>query len=66
MNRDSSDSIVSRLRAGWPGFDSRTHPVSCLVDTVVKRPVREGDHSFSPGAEAKNSLSYTSTPHIPW
>jgi len=68
---------MTSLRAGRPGFDSRTprskaypgaHPESNPMVTRralslgVKRTEREADHSLSSSSEVKNAWSYTSTP----
>jgi hypothetical protein len=58
----SSVSTVTRLRAGWPGLDTRQGTrfsiqwVEGALYRGVKRPGREADHSF------QNAWSYTSTP----
>jgi hypothetical protein len=70
-SRDSSVSIVTRLRDGRPWFDSRqvqgfflfgiaSRP--SLAPTGVKGPGRDADHSLPSRAEIKNAWSYTFTP----
>jgi len=70
--RDSSVSIVTRLRAGRPGFATVSRPVlgptqpptkwlSGDPSVGVKQRRCEADHSPSFNAEVKNTWSYNST-----
>jgi hypothetical protein len=69
-SRGSSVSIVTMLRAGRSGFDSKQGLGIFLFATQppiqwirgVKRPRREADHSPSSTDVAKNVWNYTSNP----
>jgi hypothetical protein len=64
-SRGSSVSIVTRLRAGRPRFDSRQGQGMFLFATGsspgLRRPGCEADHSPQSSAEVKNVWSCTST-----
>jgi len=71
--RCSCFNIVTHLRAGRPGFDSRLRqeiffslppPIQWVPGAVspeMKRPGREAEHSSLSSAEIKNAWRYTST-----
>jgi hypothetical protein len=75
LSRSSSVNIVTKLRAGRPGFDYKQGNEESFWGSPnhlshgyreffprVKQLWREADHSPPPSAEVKNVWSYTSTP----
>jgi len=59
--------VVSRLRAGRPGFEPTQPPIPWAPASLlpgVNRQVREADHSSPFIAEVENAWKYASIPPI--